>query len=430
MTNKHALKSLFLLIAFTFFFSGCTKTELPQKPISPPTNGNNPLTKQSKEITEVRPESSGELWRKTTHGGVDGKTVIKTQTARRDGTLEHKYYRDNGTLKLVTLENSSDNILKSRTTFEADGSTIAVFEEFHPNGNLQSIEKLGKDNKREKLSYYEDGTSLYQRITYKAGSTYEQESLERFRKNGTLAHSEKFLSDKSTEICNYYPDGKLYVKKVVLYNPSDSHSWSYRYYGNGYNPYGKSEVTVYAPDGQTVMVKSTSTSYSTSEALYYSSAGKLQYKRVFSYNGVETTIYDENEKAVACQIQRRSYGYTYTSPSTATPVAQRGPMPVDGYLEEVQLLDENGNWTKRIHLNNDQIREVWQYGEDNFSRTATRYYRSDGTLEKEEFNEDGKTRIETHEASENIREDINPDYLKLEPSYLKIDNYTLPEIPD
>lgn len=121
-------------------------------------------------VVRLEPSDSDEI---TAHGtikkvwAVDG-TLIEMHTPYTDGSVGHRYFRADGTLRETTeyypQRDAAEPVLKSRATWSADGKTIEVGEVFRTDGSLWFTDKNLGDDKREITYYFADGWKFYSKI--------------------------------------------------------------------------------------------------------------------------------------------------------------------------------------------------------------------------------------------------------------------------
>jgi len=313
-----------------------------------------------------------------------------------DGVTEFEYYREDGTLREINgfypLDpDGKDTTRKPRRTvlFDKNGKTVLFERITRIDGTAEMYNRSRADGGFETELFYPDGkTTKNRKVTSSSGEVTLEET---YRQNGRLETQMRKISYYEYETTEFRENGTR-----LSVTTRGSSRWSPVY------------KTVFAADGIQVEMKAQYTSWSV-EVEYRRPDGTLAEKRNYSsYGSMTVTTYGPDGKAQWRQEWRGtpvSGDWTDTTNYRITRIEEVKP---DGYTatREIELYDD-GKTVKKI-----RIRDGVNY----YSGT-NKYFRPDGTLEKEEVQEDYNKVKDTKEfkPEENIRETLPDEYLKLTP---------------
>lgn len=203
-------------------------------------------------VVRIEPTDTDEI---TAHGTItkvkapDG-TVLEIHTPYADGSIGHQYFRPDGTLR-ETKEHypprngTNDQLLKSKSTWAADGKTFEYGEAYRPDGSLWFSYKDLPDNKREETFYFAGGYKFSNATKVKGQSALETTyyhqtgniwAVEQHERTQWGSYNEKVLT-----VYDSSGKRKLYKVNQVGYNETV----------DGFTPgsYGRL-VTFYNEDGK------------------------------------------------------------------------------------------------------------------------------------------------------------------------------------
>lgn len=318
--------------------------------------------------------------------------LIGAENQFGDGSTEYEDYRDDGTLRELngfypaSKDGTGQPKVKRTVLFDSNGKTVLFERLLRPDGTIEMLSRSRVDGGKETETFFPDGktTKLHKIVTARGEVTLE----EVYRQNGKLEMQTRKVGYDTTEITEYRENGaRLSVTT------------------RGSNRWSPVEVVVFDSDGIMVEQK---IRYSSSqvEVEYRRADGTLAEKRSYSrYSGVTVTTYGADGKPQYRQEWRNSAAgdnFTDMSKARLTKIEELKP---DGTVErEIELRDDGKS------VKSTRVRDGVSY----YSGTY-RYFREDGTLEKEEVKEDYNTVKETKEFTpeDNIRETVPEERLKL-----------------
>lgn len=214
------------------------------------------LTRRSPPIViNVEPPERDEI---TSFGTVrlvyaqDGITVLEKHTPYPDGGVGHVFNRPDGTLK-ETAEHypvragSSQAVLKSKSTWSADGKSLESGEVYRPDGTLWFTYKNLGNNRRQDAFYFKNGWKFSQSEYSPSDSTKETVY---FQLNGNVWAKE--VKEKSGG-SSYYSDKTLTLfdaAGTTMVSKTEAVGWNQTV--DGFNPGTNSGklVSYYNADGK------------------------------------------------------------------------------------------------------------------------------------------------------------------------------------
>lgn len=328
--------------------------------------------------------------RQTLYLDKESGRLVKSEIDYPDGLTDHKFYREDGTLKEVIgfypEENGKPRKLRRNGLYDLDGKTLLYERLLRVDGSVEFTMRVRGDGNFEKEEYY-PGTKQVKlhRIT---GLRDKLVLEEKFLANGNLEQVSKRLKDNTLEVTDFRPDGTRLYATI-----------------RGETKWDPVKRTVYGPNGETVEMKLYYTSYSM-EVKYYRADGTLAEERTFNrYGSLKVAVYGTDGKIK----YRQSFKGSYYSPDW---------MDESKYtLDTIEELDGDGKLVREIQLSPDgkKVRSIRVPAPGNYWSGKYSYYREDGTLEKEEVKEGYNTVTETKEfkPEDNIKVDVPADWLKI-----------------
>ncbi len=266
-----------------------------------------------------------------------------------------------------------------RHIYDTDGVTEVELQTEYTDGRM-SYQYFRKDGTLKEHKLTHPGLSVLKRHAFYDSDGKTVLSEETYRLNGTLETQVKRLDGSTYQTTTYRADGKQ-VKSIKVAR-SGSNSFI--------------EITHYRKDGS-LWVKDKWLGGADREVEYYGISGKLEQRRVFRANDdINITFY----RADGTVSYRQSWKLVYGGWWYRTFALE--------WLEEYQA---NGTTlARRLVFNYDgkTIRESHLYDLEG-SKVSVKYYRADGTLERENFlDKAGKvTKSEPHSVSEGLRETVD-----------------------
>lgn len=322
----------------------------------------------------------------------DQTRLVAAENQYGDGVTEYEQYRDDGTLREVNgfyplAENAKHRRLKRTVLFDKNGKTVLFERVLRPDGTVESYNRSRPDGGFESETLYADGkTTKTHKLVSASGDVTLEES---YRQNGRLEQQTRKVGYGETEITEYRENG---LRSSVT--------------TRGANRWSPVEKIVFDSAGVIVEQKVRYTSNSV-EVEYRRPDGTLAEKRSYSsYSGVTITSYGEDGKPRYRQEWRGSRSSDDWTDMSKLRVTEVDELKPDGtVLREIEFHDD-GKTVKKIH-----VRDGGYYS------GTYRYFRPDGTLEKEEVKESYDKVKETKEfkPEDNIRETVPEEYLKLSP---------------
>lgn len=269
-----------------------------------------------------------------------------------------------------------------------------------PDGTLVKLEIQYRRNGRTVVEFYRQDGSVQEvqemhpfTTSIKSSTRFDQDGKTKieestFRLQGGLDSVTEFHADGSARTKRYRSDGKRLLADT---NKEVS---------------GKKTSTFYHQDGKTLWAKTVEESNGDTRVETYRQDGTRDQDREVYYDRMVITIHGADGKATYKQTWN-GYRYSYSYYRNYS-------------LDKVEEYEADGVTVKRIL-------EFERYGNRNLSKATEmangkaakirsyRYY--DGTLEREEIIQpDGTSKVENHEASENLTEKFDPN-IKLEPKF-------------
>lgn len=336
----------------------------------------------------LKPHKDGEEVRFVTYGP-DGKTVKETRIEYVNGNTAVLYHRGDGTLREriehYPADKKENRALRATTLYDADGKTVLYDRILFPDGvtTERTATLIGKE-RYELNQFQKNGKTLVHRRLVEKGKLKQEEV---FRLDGTLA---KLMHRESgvTAVTEFKEDG---LTRVMTTMTPES-------------PYATVKRHVFAADGSVAMV----IEYSSHEiSVSYLERGAIVQKRKFSASGWEVTVYDTNGNKLFAQkwsgqIKDKNW------------LEMEKPV-----LTEIEEFQPNGDVRRRITFYPDgkTPKMVKEPAPGNYASGTYRYFREDGTLEKEEVKESWNkvTSEKKFEPKDDIKEVIPPDFMKPQP---------------
>lgn len=323
----------------------------------------------------------------------DGSKLIAAENQYGDGVTEYEQFREDGTLREVNAfyplaPNATVRVPKRTALYDKNGKTLLFERIQRRDGTAESSKRNRADGGFETETFHADGktTSLRRVVSAKGEVTLE----ETFRPNGKLETQTRKVGHDDTETTEYRENGSR--SSVTT---------------RGANRWSPVEKVVFDSDGLMVEQKIRYTSLSI-EVEYRRPDGTLAEKRSYSsYGGVTITTYGDDGKPRYRQEWRGSRAGDDWTDMSKLRVTEVDELKPDGTVSrEIEFYDD-GKTVKKT-----RVRDGAHY----FSGTY-RYFRPDGTLEKEEVKEDHEKVKEKKEfkPEENIKEALPEEYLKLSP---------------
>ncbi len=320
----------------------------------------------------------------------DKTTVTGAEIEYENGVTEFEEYRVDGSLREITgfypLAGKSNKRTPSRSVlYDRDGKTVLFERTMRTDGTTERLNRSRSDGGFEIETFYPDGKTAQTRTVV---SRFKDVLLEEtFRANGKLETQRRRLDYSDYEIVEFRENGRR--SSVTT---------------GGSNRWSPIEKIVFAADGVMVEMKIRYTSSSV-DVEYRRSDGTLAEKRSYSqYGSVTVTVCGADGKPQFRQEWRGSSSAEWTDAT--------------GYkLREIDELNSDGVVTKEIELYDDgvTVKKVRVTDGGNYYSGTYRYFRPDGTLEKEEVKEDYDKVKETKEfkQEEGIKEKLPDNYFKL-----------------
>jgi hypothetical protein len=254
------------------------------------------------------------------------------------------------------------------------------------------------DGRMEFRYFRADGSLKESKETYPGGRVVKRHAL--FAADGTtVVAEEKYRLDGSLETeFKLLPDG---TKETVAYRSDGKRRLSFEVQ----RPDSSSVKTYYRKDGTTTWAVFKTSASAQRQVDCYGDTGVLEHSRLYRADGMDVVVYRPDGTASHRQSWRLRYGGWYYRSYVLERLTEYAP---DGTTPVRELkMSYDGVTVTEAHLFN-----------PDGSKASIRYFRGDGTLEKEEFlDKDGKVKkTETHKADEGIRESVEQGRLK-EPAF-------------
>lgn len=379
--------SVILMVLLLMVLGGCRK---PAEDISQTQFPQDLRTKV--ELARARDGKSGKV--RVVHLTEDKTKIVGAEIEYPDGVTEFEYYREDGSLREISgfyppADGNEKNRKPKRTVlFDADGKTV-LFERINrADGSVEMLNRSRSDGGTETETFYEDGRTTR---TRKIMTRYRDVVLEEtYRASGKLETSTRKLNYSEYEVIEYRENGTRLSATI-----------------RGTSKWSPVEKIVFGHDGIMVEMKIRYTSYSV-EVEYRRSDGTIAEKRNYSsYGSVTVTTYGADGKPQYRQEWRGSPpsgDWTDASNYKLRTIEELKP---DGSVaRDIELYDD-GKTVKKL-----RIRDGVNY----YSGTY-KYFRPDGTLEKEEIKEDYNKVKESKEfqPEDDIRETVPDEYFRFSP---------------
>ncbi len=323
----------------------------------------------------------------------DQSKLIGAENQYGDGVTEYEQYRDDGTLREINgfyplAEKAKVRKPKRTVLFDKNGKTVLFERSMRPDGTTEMTKHSRADGGFETETFYADGkTTRVRKIVTGRGEVSLEET---FRQNGRVETQTRKVGYNDTEVTEYRDNGTR-----LSVTTSGGNRWS------------PVEKVVFDSSGLMVEQKVRYTSYSV-EVEYRRPDGTLAEKRSYSsYNGVTVTTYGDDGKPRYRQEWRGNRsGNDWTDMSNLK-------------ITEIEELKPDGTVSREINLHDDgkTVKRTWERDGANYSSGKYRYFRPDGTLEREEVKEDSDKIKESKEfkPEDDVREALPEEYLKLSP---------------
>jgi len=321
----------------------------------------------------------------------DKTRVTGAEIEYENGVTEIEEYREDGTLRELTgmyplADAKSTKRTPSRSVlYDKDGKTVLFERISRPDGTTESLNRSRSGGGFETEIFYADGKTTKTRTVL--SSSREVLLEETFRANGKLEVQRRKLGYSEYEVVEFRENGTRSSATT-----SGSNRWS---------PIDK---YVFAADGVLIEMKIRYTSYSV-EVEYRREDGTLAEKRSYSpYGSMTVTVCGPDGKPQFRQEWRGTAATEWTDAS--------------GYkLRSIEELKPDGTIVREIELHDDGVtaKKIRTRDGVNYYSGTYRYFRPDGTLEKEEIKENYDKVKETKEFTpeEGIKETLPENYLKL-----------------
>lgn len=322
----------------------------------------------------------------------DQTRLVAAENHYGDGVTEYEQYRDDGTLREVNgfyplADTAKQRRLKRTVLFDKNGKTVLFERVLRPDGTAESYNRSRPDGGFESETLYPDGkTTKTHKVVSASGAVTLEES---YRPSGRLEMQTRKVGYGETEITEYRENGSRLSVTT-----------------RGANRWSPVEKFVFDSDGVMVEQKVRYTSSSV-DVEYRRSDGTLAEKRSYSsYSGVTVTTYGEDGKPRYRQEWRGSRSGDDWTDMSKLRVTEVDELKPDGSVSREIEFHDDGKTVKKTH-----VRDGGYYS------GAYRYFRPDGTLEKEEVKESYDKVKESKEfkPENNIRETVPDEYLKLSP---------------
>lgn len=337
----------------------------------------------------LKPHKAGEEVRFVTYGS-DGKTVKETRIEYVNGNTAMLHYRGDGTLREriehYPADKKGNRALRATTLYDVDGKTVVYDRTLYRDGltTERTATLIGKE-RYELNQFQKDGKTLVHRRLVEKGKLKQDKE---FRLDGTLAKLMHKDVAGVTTVTEFKEDG---LTRVMTTTTPDS-------------PYSAVKRHIFAADGS-VSMEIEYTSYDITVS--YLKRGTIVQKRRFSGSGWEVTVYDTNGNKLFAQ-------------KWSGEIKDKNWLDMEKpVLTEVEEFKPNGDVARRITFYPDgkTPKMVKEPAPGNYAAGTYRYFREDGTLEKEEVKESWNkiTSEKTFEQKDDVKEVIPPDFFKPQP---------------
>ena len=307
----------------------------------------------------------------------------------RDGVTEKRIFRSDKTLQeLQQLHPAVEGVgederqLKRTLLFDTDGKTVLFERVLRSNGTVEIIGGRRADGNFRREHFYDDGKQIHHVhvVSPKGLVLFDQE----FRRNGLVNRVVRTNPRGDTIVEEYRDNGS--IEYVIARSTS---------------PYSPVEKTFYLPSGQVDMkVRYNANSI---HVEYFEDGVVVEERDVYNTGTAHVEIFDENGNKI-----RRSY-----SGKPASDWTDISDLPLDSVTE----YDGKSKVKRVIEFHDDQkTPKVVKLpdGQGTYTKTRYKYYRPDGTLEKEEYKVDYNTTRDKkeHTVEDNIREELRDEFFE------------------
>ncbi|MBZ0185532.1 MAG: hypothetical protein K8F91_04705 [Candidatus Obscuribacterales bacterium] len=324
----------------------------------------------------------------------DTGKLLSRRTEFRNGETAVELYHDDGSLSEVEVdyplsedaEPGAKRQNKVTLLLDPTGQSVLFEKRCRPDGTAELVGHRRGDGNFESNDYYPDGKMVKaRRVTDRERQPVEGDS---YRVDGTREMS-------------YKVDKKGWLE-TTEYRSDETRKLSTR---RSRSPYDNVYRTLYGADGRSVEMEVMYTPY-VIEAKYHRPDGTISQTRQYSsYGTVRISLHDEKGKPRLRQVW-----------SSKPNDADWTEVDKDRQLTEVEELDENGKVTRKISFHKDgkTPKEVFIPESGHYLKGVHRYFREDGTLEKEEFKEDYRTSkdVKDFTIDDDIREEFPQEHLE------------------
>lgn len=334
----------------------------------------------------LKPQPAGEEVRFVTYGP-DGKMAKETRIEYVNGNTAMLYHRGDGTVREriehYRQDKNGNRALRATTLYDADGKTVLYDRTLYPDGitTERTATLIGKE-RYELNQFHKDGKTLFRRRLVERGRLSQDEE---FRGDGTRSKLTEKDSNGSS-VTEFAKDGATRV--MTTFTPDSR--------------YAPVRRVIYGADGLEAM----RVEYSSNQIKvdYLRHDGTLEQVRTFSSYEWEVTVYDTNGKPLFLQKWRGQ-------------IKDKNWLDIEKpVLSEVEEFAPDGTVKRRITFYPDGVtpKTVKLPAPGNYASGTYRYFREDGTLEKEEVKEswDKVTSTKEYEQKDGVKEAVPPELLK------------------
>lgn len=324
----------------------------------------------------------------------DGKRVETIVTEFRDGVSEVKSFRENETLERIVQHYPVDSASKSKKRslrmtliYDDDGETLLFERAYREDGTAAVFGSRRADGNYRRERFFEDGKRPSSvNIIHPSGLVLLEQI---FKEDGMIDRVVRRDRRGNTITEKYRDDGTL---ETVTARPRSL--------------YGPVERTFFSETGLEIVLF---VRYSSSSlhVRYYQDGEVVEERDIFRTGFVNVSTRDKDGKL----ILRR-----YSGKPGSKNWADVQDLNLKGLVEH----DKDGKVVREIKFHEDgrTPREI-RYPEDGSSsvyKSLYKYFREDGTLEKEEFKENYNTTRDEKEYSreDDIREELPEEFFQVE----------------
>lgn len=327
----------------------------------------------------------------------DGSHVRTIVTEFKDGITETKYFRPDSTLDKVTqfypTESQEQDVgdanntnktrqLRISLVYDENGKVLLYERAFQPDGKAAVFGSRGADGNFRRELFYENGKSLHRLHFIDPSGLVLMEQI--FGRDGIieLVIRRDKRGNEATE--EYREDGTLCY---VTVRPRSK--------------YGPVERSFYSTDGARLEMQVRYASGSI-QVKYYVSGKVVEERYVYQSGTASVTTWDSTGNKITRRYSGKPDSNDWTD---ITGFELKGVTEYDG--------DSKVRREIEFHPDGKTPREVrYPDGPGTTYKTLYKYFREDGTLEKEEYKEDYKTTRDEKEypAEDEIRETVPEEY--------------------